>query len=76
MKFKLTNHFQLRFGERSINLDHVKLAIQNPDSKEMVFEGKIKVTKNIGGKTIEVLYCKEGFKDRHDEYLLITAYYK
>jgi len=76
MKLKLTNHFQERFGERNINMDDVKSAIQNPDTKIGVLDGKFKVTKRIGSKTIEVVYCQEGFKDRHDEYLLITAYYK
>lgn len=76
MKLKLTNHFQARFLERNINLEHVKLAIRNPDSKEIVFDDRVKVTKEIGNKVIEVLYYKDGFKNRQNEYLLITAYYK
>ena len=76
MKLKLTKHFQDRFSQRNINFDHVKQAIKNPDLRETVFEGRIKVTKEIGGKTIEVVYSKEAFKDKQDEYLLITVYYK
>ncbi len=76
MKLKLTNHFQTRLNERNINLEHVKLAIKSPDSKEAVFEDRIKVTKVIDGKVIEVVYFKDGFRDRQNEYLLITAYYK
>lgn len=72
----MTVHFQSRLNERNVNFDHVKEAIKDPDSKENVFDGKIKVTKKISGRIIEVIYCKEGFKDRKDEYLLITAYYK
>ena len=76
MELKLTNHFQERFGERRIDFDHVKQAIRHPDSKENVFEGRIKVTKKIGNKVIEVVYCREVFKDRQNQYLLITVYYK
>lgn len=76
VRLKLTKHFQERFSQRNINLDHVKMAISTPDSKKNVFEGRIKITKKIGNKTIEVVYCKEGFKDKQDEYLLITVYYK
>lgn len=72
----MTVHFQARLGERNINIDHVKQAIRNPDSKENVFDGKVKVTKEIGGKIIEVIYFKEAFRDKEDEYLLVTAYYK
>jgi hypothetical protein len=63
--------------ERGINLDHVKAAVKDPDTKEDVFDGKIKVTKEINNRlTIEVIYCIEKFKDKPNEYLLITAYYK
>jgi hypothetical protein len=75
VRLKLTKHFQERFGERGIDFDHVKQAIKNPDSQKVVFEGRIKATKKIGNKTIEVLYYKEGFKDKQDEYVLITVYY-
>jgi hypothetical protein len=76
MRLKMTVHFQARLGERNIDIDHVKQAIRSPDSRVNVFDGKIKVTKKIGGKEIEVIYSKEAFKDKEDEYLLVTAYYK
>jgi hypothetical protein len=76
MKLKMTVHFQARLGERNIDIDHVKQTIRNPDSKEIVFDGKVKVTKEIDGKVIEVVYFKEAFKDKEDEYLLVTAYYR
>ena len=76
MKLKMTVHFQARLAERGIDIDHVKQAIRRPDSKENVFDGKIKVTKEIGGRQIEVIYFKEAFKDKEEEYLLVTAYYK
>ena len=76
MNLKLTNHFQARFAERGINMDHVKSAIRTPDKTENIFDGKIKAIKKIDDQTIEVVYCKEGFKDRQNCYLLITVYYK
>ena len=42
----------------------------------VLFDDKVKVTKEIGGKIIEVVYFKEAFRDKEDEYLLVTAYYK
>ena len=76
MKLKLTKHFQERFGERGIDMDDVKSVIRDPDSIVDAFAGKIRVTKRIGDKIIEVVYCREGFRDKRDEFLLITAYYK
>ena len=57
-------------------MDHVKSAIRTPDKTENIFDGKIKAIKKIDDQTIEVVYCKEGFKDRQNCYLLITVYYK
>jgi hypothetical protein len=77
MKLKMTVHFQARLSERGIDIDHIKQAIRNPDLKESVFDGKIKVTKKVSdNKEIEVIYSKEAFKDKGEEYLLVTAYYK
>jgi len=56
-------------------MEEIKLAMRTPDKKENAYENKVKVQKVIGGKTLEVVYCKEGFRDKKDEYLLITAYY-
>ncbi len=61
--------------ERGIQIDHVKKAIRTPDKKESVFEGRIKVVKKIGPKTIVVIYWRDGFRDRQDEYIVSTAYY-
>jgi hypothetical protein len=60
--------------ERGIQIDHVKKAIRDPDSKNTVFEGRTKVSKKIGSKTIVVIYWKDGFRDK-EEYILSTAYY-
>jgi len=75
MILKFPNHFQERMLERGINIDHLKKAIKNPDSSKNVFEGRVEVTKKVEGKTIKVIYYKEGFRDRKNEYIIITAYY-
>lgn len=75
MKLKLTRHFQDMMSYRSIDINHVKAAIKEPDEKEEVYENKLKVSKNVGEKIIEVIYCKEDFRDKINEYLVITAYY-
>ncbi|MDO8594632.1 MAG: DUF4258 domain-containing protein [bacterium] len=75
MNLKLTKHFQVRMLMRGISIDHVKKAVREPDEKENAYEGKIRVRKEIEGKTIEVIYCQEMFRDKKAEYLIITAYY-
>ena len=75
MKLKLTRHFQDMISWRGINLDHVKATMREPDEKTDAYDGAIKVKKEVDGKTIEVIYCKENFRDRKEEYLIITAYY-
>jgi len=62
-------------SQRGIDIDHVKQAVVRPDTTEKTYDNKIIARRKIGEKTIEVIYCKEGFKDKKDEYLLITAYY-
>lgn len=68
-------HFQERIVERGINIDHVKVAIRDPDTSEDTFEGRKRITKVVGDKKIEVIYFNEGFRDRKEEYIIITAYY-
>lgn len=75
MKLKLTRHFQDMMQHRGINLDHVKKALSDPDETGKSHGNVMKASKKIGSKTIEVVYCKEGFRDKPNEYLLITAYY-
>jgi hypothetical protein len=75
MKLKLTRHFQDMMTYRGIDIEHVKDAVRSPDSKNTVFEGRIRVKKKIGKKEIEVIYYRDGFKDKTDEYVVITAYY-
>ena len=75
MKLKFGYHCQFRLYERGINVDHIKKAIMNPDSKQDAYEGKIKVQKKIGNKVIKVIYYKKDLKDKKEEYNIITAYY-
>lgn len=75
MLLNLTSHFQLRMVERGINIDHVKRAIKDPDIIENAFDEKLKATKEIDGKTIQVIYYREGFKSKETNYIVITAYY-
>ena len=73
MHLKLTVHVQARLYERSIDIDHVKQAISNPDEKKA--SSVTKVLKKIGDRTIIVVYSEEMTKDKHRQYLIITAYY-
>jgi hypothetical protein len=76
MELKLPVHFQQRMQERGIQIDHVKKAIREPDKKKTVFEGRIRVSKKLeDNRTIEVVYCKEGFRDKPNQFIVITAYY-
>lgn len=60
---------------RNLNIDHIKQAMRDPDETKDCLDGKTKVIKDVGDKTIVVVYCKEGFRDKK-EFLIITAYYK
>ena len=75
MNLKLTRHFQDMMQHRGVNLDHVKGALIEPDRLTDAFGGALKAVKSVDGRIIEVIYRKEKFADRKDEYLVITAYY-
>ena len=74
-KLRLTHHAQMRMVERAIDIDHAKQAIAEPDKRKGDTYGKIRVTKKIEGKTIVVVYSDEKFKDRKNEYLIMSFYY-
>ena len=75
MKLKFTIHAQYRIAERNIDVDHIKKVIANPDAKKLDSSGQVKITKKLNSKTIEVVYYKKGFRDRHNLYIIVTAYY-
>lgn len=74
-KLRLTTHAQMRLVERAVDIDNAKRAIANPDSRKASPYGTIKVQKRIGDRTIVVVYSDEKFRDRKNEYLVITFYY-
>jgi len=60
---------------RGISVEHVRMAIREPDWTKPVFEGKIKVCKQLqDGRAIRVIYYKDGFRDTRD-FMVVTAYY-
>lgn len=75
MILKFTTHCQVRILERLINIEHIKQALLKPDKKKEAGEEKLKVWKKVGTKHIMVIYCRDGFRDRKNEYIVITAYY-
>ena len=74
-KLKLTVHAQLRLVERNIDVDLVKQVILEPDSRKSDQYGTIRSSKNFKGKTLVVVYSEAGFKDKKNEYTIITFYY-
>ncbi|MDE2038125.1 MAG: DUF4258 domain-containing protein [Patescibacteria group bacterium] len=74
-RLRLTTHAQMRMVERTIDIDNAKRAIAEPDERKADPYGKIRVIKKIGGRTVVVVYSDEKFKDRKNEYLVITFYY-
>ncbi len=74
-KLRLTHHAQMRMVERSIDIDNAKQAIAEPDERKADPYGTICVRKKIGERTVVVVYSEEKFKDRKNEYLVITFYY-
>lgn len=74
-KLRLSYHAQMRLIERDVDIDNAKRAIAQPDLRKADPYGKIRVQKRIGERTIVVIYSDERFRDRKNEYLVITFYY-
>jgi len=75
IRLKMTTHCQSRILERKISIADIKTVISEPDKKQVAFNDKIRVQKKIGKKTLEVIYCKESFRDTPNTYIIVTAYY-
>lgn len=75
MNLKLPNHIQDMIQYRGLSMDHIKSTIRTPDKKTSRPDNKILAIKKFGDKTMEVVYCKEGFRDKDNQYIVITAYY-
>jgi len=74
-KIFLTNHAKMRMVDRLVDFDHIKQAIVKPDGVLSSFLGKIKVIKKLGNRIIVVVYSDYKFKNRENEYLIISFYY-
>ena len=72
---RLTVHAQMRMFERSIDINDVKWAVQEPDNMSSDSYGTIKVKKKIRDREIVVIYLEEKYKDKGVEYLVVTFYY-
>jgi len=73
--FKLTKHVQARIVQRGIDIKHIKKAVSLPDKKEKVKDGRIRVVKKFKNITISVIYFKDGFSDKPNDIIIVTAYY-
>ncbi|MBI2086796.1 MAG: DUF4258 domain-containing protein [Candidatus Zambryskibacteria bacterium] len=73
MKLKFQIHFQQRIVERSIDVDHIKWAINNPDQTAQSFDDRVVVIKKIDFRKIKVVYIRP--KEKDNTYVIITAYY-
>jgi hypothetical protein len=75
IRLKFPNHMQDMIQYRNLNVDHVRLAIREPDFTSDAYEGKTKVCKQLeDGRAIKVVYYKDGFRDSND-FMVVTAYY-
>lgn len=75
LRLKFPPHFQDRMQERGIEVDHVRKAVNDPDFTKDTFQGrKLSRKKLEDGRTIEVIYFKDGFRNTND-IIIITAIY-
>jgi hypothetical protein len=76
MKLRFTTHLWVRLYERNISVEHIKHAILSPDIIKTAFDSKVLVRKNVGDKTIEVIYYNKIRLDKRAvECVVVTAYY-
>lgn len=64
----LTRHAEERLRERSITLQQVKHAIDNPDMKLPAWDKKKRVMKDFGDKCLDVIY-----REKESVIILVTA---
>ena len=72
MDLKFPIHFQEKIIERSVDVDHIKQTIRNPDYQTLKPENRIISRKKIDSRTLEVIYVKGSSKNK---FVIITAYY-
>lgn len=73
--FKVSKHAKERLSQRGIDIKHVKKAILKPDNTEKAYDDRICITKKIKNKLLKVIYSKDGFKDKPNDIIIITAFY-
>jgi len=70
MKIQFTDHVKYRILERGIDVSQIKTVLKNPDNNKFAFNNKMKATKKLNGRTLEVVYIK-----KRAEVIIVTAYY-
>ncbi len=76
MILKLTVHAQVRLQERGFSIDALKKVIREPDEQKQLEGGLIRVVKNLGHNVLlRVIYKRDGFRSKKEEYIIITAYF-
>lgn len=70
MHIEFSDHAKQQLKRRKISQQLVKNVIQNPEEKVSSYRERRLLKKRIGGKLLEVVIKREGFK-----IIVITAYY-
>ena len=73
MKLQFTHHAEYRiFHERNVSAEEIKKVIRKPDTSEHIQDNLLKLEKKFKNKTLVVVYSK----NKKNEYIIITAYFK
>ena len=77
LRIKFPPHCQERINERSLQIEHIRKAINEPDLQKSTFKGRVLVRKKIDEeRVIEVIYFKDGFRDTNDIVIITAVYLK
>ncbi len=75
LRLKFPIHCQERIADRTLQIEHIRKAINEPDLQKVTFKDRVLVRKKIDEeRVIEVIYYRDGFKDTND-IIIITAIY-
>ena len=73
MKLQFTHHAEYRiFYERNISAEEIKKVIKKPDTSKYIQDNLLKSEKKFKSKILVVIYSK----NKKNEYIIITAYFK
>lgn len=67
LKLRYTRHAKQRIKWRKISQEEIQLTLADPDAMEKQ-NGKIKVSKSIGKRNLQIIYTKE-----NGQVIIITA---